>query len=227
MAEALAERTRSLDVVQEDTARLAAALERRRIARELHDLVTHKVTTIVVQAGVEGRMTADPAGSTREVLATIEETGRDTLVELRRLLGVLRRDDEPVGLAPVPSLDCLDDLVDQVRQAGLPVQLRVEGVRTRLSAGVELSAYRIVQEALTNCLRHAAAAHAKVEIHYRHHSLELEVHDDGHGPTGPVTAGHGLTGMRERAAMHGGTLHAGPGQHGGYTVHAELPLAPP
>jgi signal transduction histidine kinase len=224
LTEALAVRTRSLEAAQKETARLATALERTRIARELHDVVTHKVTAMVIQAGVEGRMLGEQTGSTQEVLATIEETGRDTLVELRRLLDVLRRDNERNDLAPTPSLDRLDDLVEEVRRAGLPVQLQVEGARVPLSAGLELSAYRIVQEALTNCLRHAGAGHVQVAIRYRHRALELEVRDDGHGPIGPTTVGHGLTGMRERAAMHGGTLRVGPGQRGGYTVHAELPL---
>jgi signal transduction histidine kinase len=224
LTKALAQQTRSLESSLEETARLAVVLERTRIARELHDVVTHKVTTMVIQAGVEGRMLGEQTGSTRDVLATIEQTGRDTLVELRRLLGVLRRDDEREGRTPPPTLDDVDALVNDVRRAGLPVQLQVEGARVSLSAGVEVSAYRIVQEALTNCLRHAGAVHAQVAIHYRRRTLELEVSDDGHGPTEAVTAGHGLTGMRERAAMHGGTLQAGPGPHGGYAVRAELLL---
>jgi signal transduction histidine kinase len=227
LAEALRDRTRSLEREREETARLAVALDRARIARELHDLVTHNVTTIVIQASVEGRMLGELGGATREALSAIEQIGRETLVELRSILGVLRHDGERGALAPPPSLDRLEDLVDQVRQAGLPIDLHVDGARVPLSAGVELSAYRIVQEALTNCLRHAAAAHAWVVVRYRQGGLELDARDDGRGTTDPVRAGHGLTGMRERAAVHGGTLRAGPAADGGYHVHAEIPAATP
>jgi signal transduction histidine kinase len=227
LAEALRERTQSLELEREETARLAVALERSRIARELHDLVTHNVTAMVIQASVEGRMLGERGGATRAALGTIEQLGRDTLVELRQILGVLRHGDERGALAPPPSLARLDELVDQVRQAGLPVDLQVDGTQVPLPAGVELSAYRIVQEALTNCLRHAAAAHVWVAVRYRQGRLELEVRDDGRGMTGPVRAGNGLTGMRERAAVHGGTLRAGPADHGGYRIHAEIPLATP
>jgi signal transduction histidine kinase len=225
LAEALRDRTRSLEREREETARLAVALERARIARELHDLVTHNVTTMVIQASVEGRMLGEQGGATREALGTIEQLGRATLVELRSILGVLRRDGERGALSPPPSLDRLEELVNQVRQAGLPIELHVDGARVPLSAGVELSAYRIVQEALTNCLRHAEAAHVWVVVRYGRSGLELDVRDDGRGRTEPVRAGHGLTGMRERAAVHGGTLHAGPAADGGYRVHAEIPLA--
>jgi signal transduction histidine kinase len=225
LADALRDRTRSLEREQEETARLAVTLERARIARELHDLVTHNVTTMVIQASVEGRMLGEQGGATREALGAIEQIGRETLVELRSILGVLRRDGDRRALAPPPTLDRLEELVDQVRQAGLPVDLHVDGARVPLPAGVELSAYRIVQEALTNCLRHASAAHAWVVVRYRQGGLELDVCDDGRGTTEPVRAGHGLTGMRERAAVHGGTLRAGPATDGGYRVHAEIPVA--
>jgi signal transduction histidine kinase len=224
LADALAERAAQLEAEREEKARLAVALERARIARELHDVVTHNVSVMVVQAGVEARALGDEQAATRDVLSTIERVGRDTLVELRRLLGVLRRSDDRRALAPQPTLDALDDLAEQVREAGLPVAVRVEGERAPLPAGVELSAYRIVQEALTNSLKHAAAAHAEIVIRYRPAELEVEVCDDGRGPLNGTDRGHGLLGMRERVALHQGALEAGRRGGGGFRVHARLPL---
>jgi len=224
LADALAERAAQLEAEREEKARLAVALERARIARELHDVVTHNVSVMVVQAGVEARALGDEQPATSDVLRTIERVGRDTLVELRRLLGVLRRSDDRQGLAPQPTLDALDDLAEQIRDAGLPVAVRVEGERAPLPAGVELSAYRIVQEALTNSLRHAAAAHAEIVIRYGPAELEVEVCDDGRGPRNGTDRGHGLLGMRERVALHEGALEAGRRDGGGFRVHARLPL---
>jgi signal transduction histidine kinase len=221
---ALSERASELEREREEKARLAVALERVRIARELHDVVTHNVSVMVVQAGVERRLLGDAAESTREVLGAIEQTGRDTLVELRRLLGVLRKGDERSALAPQPRLDGLDELVEQARDAGLRVELRVEGERVPLPAGVELSAYRIVQEALTNVLKHAGPAQAEIVLRYDCDALELEVADDGCGPGDGNGAGHGLLGMRERVALHGGMLEMGERNGGGYLVRARLPL---
>src|SRR4051812_860275 len=224
LAGALADRAARLEGEREEKERLAVALERARIARELHDVVTHNVSVIVVQAGVEGRALGHGGGSTREVLSTIEETGRDTLGELRRLLGVLRKNDDQLPLAPQPTLERLDELTQQVREAGLAVGLRVEGERAPLSAGVELSAYRIVQEALTNSLKHAGAARAEILIRYHPAELEVEVRDDGHGPHSGTRPGHGLLGMRERVTLHRGALEAGGCDGGGFRVHARLPL---
>jgi signal transduction histidine kinase len=225
LAAALADRAARLEAEREENARLAVALERARIARELHDVVTHDVSVMVVQAGVERRALRDQAGSTRDVLETIEGVGRETLVELRRLLGVLRRSDEgDGGLAPQPRLDRLGDLADQVREAGLPVGLHVEGARVALPAGVELSAYRIVQEALTNALKHAGPARAEVVIRYAPDELVVDVADDGRGPRNGTRPGHGLLGMRERVALHGGSIEASGRQSGGFRVHARLPL---
>jgi signal transduction histidine kinase len=224
LSAALADRATQLEAEREEKARLAVALERTRIARELHDVVTHDVSVMVIQAGVERRALRDQAGSTRDALATIEETGRQTLVELRRLLGVLRRSDDDPGLAPQPTLDRLGELADQVREAGLPVALRVEGDRVPLPAGVELSAYRIVQEALTNALKHAGPAHAEILIRYAPDELVVDVRDDGHGPRNGAAPGHGLLGMRERVALHHGALEAGGHDGGGFRVHARLPL---
>jgi signal transduction histidine kinase len=221
---ALAERAVQLEREREEKARLAVALERARIARELHDVVTHNVSVMVVQAGVERRLLGENRGSTSEVLRAVEQTGRETLVELRRLLGVLRKGDERLTLAPQPSLGRLDELIEHIGDAGLPVELRIEGKRTQLPAGVELSAYRIVQEALTNSLRHADAARAEVLVRYGSDALEIEVADDGRGPANGADGGHGLVGMRERAALHGGVLEAGARSGGGYTVRARLPI---
>ena len=190
-------------------AREAVVEERARIARELHDVIAHNVSMMVVQAGAERRVLGDANASTREVLETIEQIGRGALTEMRRLLGMLRGDaNDP--LAPQPGLDDVPTLVGQVREAGLPVELRVEGERRALPVGIELSAYRIVQEALTNALKHAGDAHATVHVRYGPDSLELEIVDDGAGAarTG-AGGGHGLVGMRERVALYGGRLDAG------------------
>jgi signal transduction histidine kinase len=224
LAAALAERAAQLEHEREEKARLAVALERARIARELHDVVTHNVSVMVVQAGVERRLLGEKQTSTREVLRAVEQTGRETLVELRRLLGVLRKGDERLTLAPQPSLGRLDELIEHIGDAGLPVELRIEGQRRQLPAGVELSAYRIVQEALTNALRHADAARAEVVVRYGSDALEIEIADDGRGPANGADGGHGLVGMRERVALHGGMLEAGARSGGGYTVRARLPV---
>jgi signal transduction histidine kinase len=225
-AAALEDRALVLEREREEKARAAVAEERERIARDLHDVIAHCVSLMVVQAGAERRVLADGQGSTREVLLSIEQTGRQALVEMRRLVEMLDRRDEPLGLAPQPSVEQLGQLVEQVREAGLPVELRVIGEPEPLSPGVELSAYRIVQEGLTNALKHAGPAHARVTVRYGDHRLELEVADDGHAPAAGDGGGHGLVGMRERAALFGGTLQAGPRADGGYAVRATLPLGP-
>jgi signal transduction histidine kinase len=215
-----------LEQEREERARLAVALERARIARELHDVIAHSVSVMVVQAAAERKVLGREREQTRDVLEMIERTGRQALVELRRMLGVLRKTDDPLQLAPQPGLADLETLLDQVREAGLPVALHVEGTRVPLPAGIELSAYRIVQEALTNALKHAEHAHADVTLRYLAGSLELNVVNDGGDPTAGLASngGHGLNGMRERVAMLGGSLHAGPRQSGGFAVTASLPL---
>jgi signal transduction histidine kinase len=212
----LAERERDL------AAREAVVEERARIARELHDAIAHNVSMMVVQAGAERRVVL--ADSTREVLGTIEQIGRGALTEMRRLVGMLRS-DEADPLAPQPGLDDLPTLVGQVREAGLPVELRVEGERRGLPVGIELSAYRIVQEALTNALKHAGEARAAVHVRYGPDSLELEIVDDGAGVPAPVpSGGHGLVGIRERVALYGGRFDAGRNPGGGFAVRVLLPL---
>jgi len=205
-------------------AREAVVEERARIARELHDAIAHNVSMMVVQAGAERRLLNGSSGTTREVLETIEEVGRGALTEMRRLVGMLRSDNgDP--LTPQPGLDDLATLVTQVREAGLAVELRVEGEPRALPVGIELSAYRIVQEALTNALKHAGDARASVHVRYGLDSLELEITDDGTGAGAPiVSGGHGLVGMRERVALYGGRFHAGRGPSGGFHVRVVLPI---
>jgi signal transduction histidine kinase len=214
----LAERERDL------AAREAVAGERARIARELHDVVAHSVSVIVVQAQAGPRLLAEPA-QVRDVFRSIETTGREALDELRRLLGVLRTRDEQLPVGPQPGLDALQPLIQQLREAGLRVELRVEGEPVRLPPGIDLSAYRIVQEALTNTLKHAGPAEAEVIVRYHHSTLELEILDNGTGAPARVNgSGHGLVGMRERVALYGGSLEAGARNGHGFGVRARLPL---
>jgi signal transduction histidine kinase len=219
-------RAAELELDREERLRVAAAEERARIARELHDVVAHSVSVMVVQAQAAERVLVGDEASTRELLGSIETTGRQALTELRRLLGLLRSLDGEASLAPQPSLRYLDALIDHVRDAGLPVELVVEGSPTALPQGVDLSAYRIVQEGLTNALKHAGPARARVLLRYSPAELELEVSDDGEGRAngGSDGSGQGLVGMRERVALYGGELSTGRGEEGGYLLRARLPL---
>ncbi len=222
----LTELTRVLEREQAENARLAIAHERVRIARELHDVVAHSVSVIVVQAGAERMTLGEERPDTREVLLEIERTGRAALVEMRRLVGVLRRSDEQLELAPQPSLERVEQLVEHVRRAGLPVSLTVEGAAVALAPGVDVSAFRIVQEALTNALKHAERAPTHVSVRYGERLLEIDVVDEGTGDAGGNGSGHGLVGMRERISLYGGELDAGPQPGGGYAVRARLPIDP-
>ena len=216
-----------VELEREEQARSAVVEERARIARELHDAVAHSVSVMVLQAGgVRRLLGGDPAREReREALAGVEETGRQAVGELHRMLGILRK-SEP-DLAPSPSLRRVSELVEQVRGAGLDTTLEVQGEPAELAPGVDMSAYRIVQEALTNALRYAPGASVGVKVTYGR-ELELEVRDDGARSNGaaPATAGsgHGIVGMRERAALFGGELEAGPAAGGGFLVRARLPL---
>jgi signal transduction histidine kinase len=222
-----------LEAEQQAQARAAVAAERARIARELHDMIAHSVSVMVIQAGAAEQLLAQTPERARGPLEAVQDTGRQTIVELRRLLGILREDGQELSLAPQPGLASLDLLLGEMRQAGLPVQLRVEGQPGRLPPGVDLAAYRIVQEALTNTLRHAGLAQAQVIVRYQDHAVELEILDDGQGPRGGADGerGHGVVGMRERVALYGGTLEAGPRAtttgtaETGYAVRARLPTA--
>jgi signal transduction histidine kinase len=227
LAEALAARAELLERDNEMRTSEAVAEERARIARELHDLVAHNVSVMVVQAGVERHALPESQASTRETLTSIEQAGRQALVEARRLLGVLRRNGEREGLEPQPSIDQVHFLVEQVERAGLPVDFAVEGDRSPLPAGLDLCAYRIVQEALTNALKHAGPARAQVVLRYEDSGLDIQVSDDGRGPAAANGdgVGHGLIGMGERVALYGGRLRTGGRDGGGFEVHAHLPLA--
>ena len=224
-ADAMADRAVIAEREREERARAAVAEERSRIARELHDVVAHSISVMVVQAGAERRALGDERAETREVLGTIETTGRQTLTEMRRLLGMLRKSDDELELAPQPGMEHVGTLIEQVREAGLPVTLDVEGDAAPLPAGVDLSAYRIVQEALTNALKHAGPASARVTVRYGDDELELDIVDDGAGAVNGDGGGHGLIGMRERVSMFGGDLDAGARTEGGYAVRARLPIA--
>ena len=221
-AERLSELAAELAQRNEADARAAVGAERTRIARELHDVVAHAVSVIVVQAQAADRVLEGEHPSARESLQAIESTARTALVEMRRLLEMLRAEEDDPDFAPQPGLEHLDVLVKQVREAGLAVDLRVEGERRPLPAGVDLSAFRIVQEALTNTLKHAGPAHALVTLRYGAGEIEVEVVDDG-ARAGPAGRGHGLLGMRERAAVVGGRVETGPRSGRGYAVRASLP----
>jgi signal transduction histidine kinase len=224
------ERTAALERARAESARRAVIEERLRLARELHDVVAHSISVIAVQSGVGAHVANTQPEEAAKALAAIEATSRAALTELRRLLGVLREEGEPQGsLAPVPGLADLDALVAEVAKVGVGVRVRVEGTPSQLPVGVDLSAYRIVQEALTNVVKHAGTARAQVTIGYRDHEVMVEVSDDGQGvipPTdnGQARVGHGLIGMRERVAAFGGDLEVGPRPGGGFPVAARLPL---
>ena len=205
----------------------ALRAERTRIARELHDVVTHSVSVMVLQAGAARQIMAKDEGRSAALLESVEAGGRSALEELRHLLGLLSDQDAEAPLAPQPGVNEISALVEQVREAGLPVELRIEGEARAVSAGVAVAAYRIVQEALTNVLKHAGGAAARVVLRWADAALELEILDYGASPVvdeRDVLRGRGLAGMRERAAMYGGTLDAGPAPDRGYLVRARIPL---
>ena len=233
-------RARQLQATRDADTRAALAEERGRIARELHDVVAHHVSVMTVQASAAQRtIDRDPVRA-REAMAAVEHTGRGALAEMRRIVGVLRSDAEdsaeagPVGLVPQPCLADLTVLIDQVREAGLDVRLRVVGEPRPLETGVDLSAFRIVQEALTNTLKHAGPSRADVTVSYGATSVDVVVTDDGRGAAaalqsggdgGTGRTGHGLLGMRERVGLYGGRLRVGPRRGGGFEVRASFPLA--
>jgi signal transduction histidine kinase len=222
---ALRERARVAEATQAAFAAQAVADERRRIARELHDVVAHHVSVMgVLATGARRVLGRDPAVAD-ETLSTIEQTSRTTLREMRRLLDVLRTDaEQEADLTPQPGLAGIEALADQVREAGLPVTLEVDGEPTPLDPGVALTVYRIVQEALTNALKHAGSATATVRLGFGRQWLVVEVADSGRGPTPGDALGHGLVGMRERVALYGGTLRTGPRPGGGFRVYAKMPM---
>ena len=223
----LADQTIELRAEREENARQAVFAERVRIARELHDVVAHHVSVIGVQAAGARRMMVRQPARAAEALSSIEASSREAVAELHRLLGFLRRAGDVDELAPQPGLAQLGDLIAEVGKAELTVALTIEGEAKDLSPTLEVSAYRVIQEALTNTRKHSTATKASVRIQYGAAMLEVEVIDNGPDrgarPAG-TSAGHGLIGMRERAALHGGHLRAGPRPGGGFAVHATFPL---
>jgi signal transduction histidine kinase len=223
----LARLAAELAAEREARARAAVDEERARISRELHDAVAHTVSVMTMQAGVLRRRLSDRPAE-RDALAQVEELGRRSVEEIRRVVGLLRPDDTD-GLGPAPSLGRIDDLLQHVRAAGLSVDLAVIGDPVALPAALDMSAYRVVQEAMTNVLRHAEARRATIEVTYGRTEVAVTVTDDGRGagPGGAKPGGHGLLGMRERVALFGGSLHTGPRDEGGYRVRATFPLRDP
>jgi signal transduction histidine kinase len=227
LVESLQERAETAERLRAEEAQQAVLEERARIARELHDVVAHSLSVMTVQAAGARRVLDDHPGQARDALAQIEGTGREAMVEMRRLLGVLRADghDSP-DLAPQPGLDDVPTLVAKWNEAGLPVVLQITGDGVEVPPGVDLSTYRVIQEALTNVSKHAGtAARAAVRIQVGDDAVELEITDDGRGAAAAVTAGgHGLDGIRERVALVGGSVECGPADGGGWRVRAVLPL---
>jgi signal transduction histidine kinase len=223
-AEAAETRAAQAERERESAARIAVAEERARIARELHDIVAHAVSVMVLQVGVVRHKLPEALGEDADALRGVERTGRAALAEMRRLLGAMRREGDDVELAPQPGLDSLEALAEEVGRAGLPVRLHVDGDPAPLPRAVDLSAYRIVQEGLTNALKHAGASHADVTVRYGGDGVLLEVRDDGVGAATSDGLGHGLVGIRERVKIYGGEMTAGAAPDGGFVLSARLPL---
>ncbi|HZB85707.1 MAG TPA: sensor histidine kinase [Gaiellaceae bacterium] len=209
---------------REAAARVAVAEERSRIARELHDIVAHAVSVMVLQVGAVRHKLPDALAEDRDALRGVERAGRTALAEMRRLLAAMRRDGDDVEFTPQPGLDGLDSLLKEVGRAGLPVELHVDGEPFPLPRGVDLSAYRIVQEGLTNALKHARATDVDVTVRYRSDELEIEVRDNGRGSSTSDGLGHGLVGVRERVKIYGGEMTAGTASEGGFVLSTRLPV---
>jgi signal transduction histidine kinase len=224
-AEAAETRAMRAEREREAAARLAVAEERARIARELHDVVAHAVSVMVLQVGAVRHKLPDAMADDRDALRGVERAGRTALTEMRRLLAAMRRDGDEVEFTPQPGLDGLDALLEEVGRAGLPVELHVDGEPIPLPRGVDLSAYRIVQEGLTNALKHAHASTVDVTVRYRPEELEIEVRDDGLGSSTTDGLGHGLVGVHERVKIYGGEMAAGTAAEGGFLLSTRLPIA--
>jgi len=209
---------------REAAARVAVAEERARIARELHDIVAHAVSVMVLQVGAVRHQLPDELGDQRGALTDVERAGRTALAEMRRLLAAMRREGEEAELLPQPGLDGIDSLLSEIGRAGLPVELHVDGEPVPLPRGIDLSAYRIVQEGLTNALKHAQASDADVTFRYGPGELEIEVRDNGQGSSTTDGLGHGLVGVRERVKLYGGEMSAGSANGGGFVLSTRLPL---
>ena len=232
MRAALAEREREAAELRasfaererEAAARVAVAEERSAIARELHDIVAHAMSVMVLQVGAVRHRLPHTRTEDKQALGRVEQAGRTALAEMRRLLGAMRSNADGVALGPQPGLDSLESLLEDLRGAGLPVQLQLEGNPLQLPRAIDLSAYRIVQEALTNTLKHAHASQANVTVRYEPNHVELEVRDDGQGMGSSNGTGHGLVGIRERVKIYGGQMTAGPATDGGFVLTARLPV---
>ncbi|MBI5870084.1 MAG: sensor histidine kinase [Actinobacteria bacterium] len=223
-AEAAEERADQAEREREVAARIAVAEERTRIARELHDVVAHSVSVMVLQVGAVRHRLPQTLEDDREALSGVEQAGRTALAEMRRLLGAMRRESESLELTPQPGLDSIDKLLQDIDRSGLPVRLHVDGEHLPLPRAIDLSAYRIVQEGLTNALRHARASQADVTISYGIGELRLEVRDDGIGGSASDGPGLGLVGVRERVKIYGGEMTAGNAPEGGFVLKASLPF---
>lgn len=217
----LEERTKELQEAREELAQTAVAAERLRVARELHDVVAHSLSMIAVQSGVGGHVLDEQPEEARRALKSIEDVSREALNEMRRMLGVLR-DEGGQGLAPTPGIDNVGDLLERVEKSGVKSSLQVHGVKRPLSPGLDLTAYRIVQESLTNVIKHSNARNVRVTVTYDAASVSLEIVDDGVAGAGSSSTGMGLAGMRERVALFGGSLETGPLEEGGFRVRADL-----
>jgi signal transduction histidine kinase len=224
-AEAAEERAIHAERERESAARVAVAEERARIARELHDIVAHAVSVMVLQIGAIRHKLPQTLGDDKDALTGVERTGRAALAEMRRLLGAMRHDGQDIEWTPQPGLDGLDSLVEEVGRAGLPVRVHLDGDRFPLPRAVDLSAYRIVQEGLTNVLKHAQASQADVTVRYGSNELRLEIRDDGRGATSTDGLGHGLVGIRERVKIYGGEMAAKTASGGGFVLSTRLPLS--
>ena len=224
-AEAAEVRASLAERERDAAARIAVAEERVRIARELHDIVAHAVSVMVLQVGAVRHKLPDALAEDSDALRGVEQVGRTALAEMRGLLAAMRRDGEEAELIPQPGLDGLDALLEEIGRAGLPVQLHVDGEPAALPRGIDLSAYRIVQEGLTNALKHARASNAEVTVRYRPDELQIEVRDNGEGSSTSNGLGHGLVGVRERVKIYGGQMSAGSANGSGFILSTRLPLS--
>ena len=220
----MAERARLAELEHRAAAERAVIEERQRIARELHDVIAHSVSVMTVQTGAVRRLLREDQLKEREALETVEATGRQALTEMRRLVGLLREEGAMPEFTPQPGMGTIDSLLDGVRAAGLPVDLEIDGAPRELRPGVDLAAYRVVQEALTNALKYAGPAHAWVAVRWGEGELELTIANDGRGDGDGTGGGKGLDGMRERVSLYGGEIASRPREGGGYVVHARLPI---
>jgi signal transduction histidine kinase len=223
-AEAAELRATQAERERDAAARIAVAEERTRIARELHDIVAHAVSVMVLQVGAVRHRLPAALSEDREALTSVEQAGRAALADMRHLLDAMREDGERAELGPQPGLDRLDALLQDVRRAGLPVRLHANGDPLELPRGIDISAYRIIQEGLTNALKHAHATQAEVALGYASHQLRIEVSDNGHGATTSDGRGHGLIGIHERVKLYGGEMTTATTNGGGFTLTACLPL---